>query len=135
MSESEPKKMGRPKRILDEAQLRVICRLMGTLEDCASYFRCSKTTISEYCKSEFNQTFREFRDESFIDTRLELRQLALQKAKKKDDILKFCLKNMDGWVDRISTESIELEDKPSITLSYSLLDDISVTNESDPDDK
>ena len=111
------KKMGRPKIVIDENQLRSLLRLRPTLEDCANFFQCSQATIEKHINDKFDLTFKEFRDQNFVHTRFSVVRAALQKAMNGDTALMiFCLKNMAGWKDR--HESDEVNASVTVMLGY-----------------
>jgi len=110
--------MGRPRKEIKEEQLRVICKLMATQEECAAYFNCSPNTIALWVKTNFDQTFKEFKEESFVHTRFDIRQRALKRSHKSDDMLKFCAINMDNWSTKPSSETNDTPTDINITLNY-----------------
>ena len=63
--ETKTKKMGRPKKDIVKKTFESLCRLQCTLEEIASHFDCSDTTISRWCKTTYNKTFEEvFKEKS-----------------------------------------------------------------------
>ncbi len=92
---------------VDFDQLKALCRMKPTLEDCAAFFKCSPDTIErrikEHTKSDDNPkglTFAEFREQSLVHTRFDLIRKALKKADQSDVMHIFCLKNLGGWRDK-----------------------------------
>lgn len=134
-------KMGRPKKNIDETQLRGLLRLKPTLEDTAAFFGCSVDTIEKACKRYGNVTFTEFRRQNMVHTRLNLVREAIQQATTKNNtaMLIFCLKNVCHWKDRVEETVIEdrryLKDRPDEELDQSWDNDELDDDESWEDDR
>lgn len=93
--------MARPKKIIDENQLRTLMRLKPTLKDTAAFFECSEDTIERKCKELADVSFAEFRDQNMVHTRFSLVRKAITKAESGDNVmLIFCLKNLCDWRDK-----------------------------------
>jgi hypothetical protein len=102
---------------IDADKLRSFMRLKPSLEHTASFFNCNESTIVRFIKSNFEQSFFEFRDRQMNNTRHALVQKALSEAmganELKDDdgkviskgkpvntaLMIFSLKNLAGWSD------------------------------------
>jgi AraC-like DNA-binding protein len=103
---------GRPKKLIDEAQLRALMRMKPTLKDTAAFFECSEDTIEKRCKEIAGVNFTEFREQNMVHTRLSLVRKAIQKAEGGDNtMLIFCLKNLCDWKDK------QPEEVPSVTVN------------------
>lgn len=109
--------MARPRKEIDEIQLRGLCRLKPTKADVAAFFGCSEDTIENRVKELGYSGFSAFREENMVHTRFSIIRKAIEKAEKGDNVmLIFCLKNLCGWADRQETELKTNE--VSIKLSY-----------------
>lgn len=98
-------------------KLKQLMRLHPTLEDTAAFFECSQRTIEETIRVEFDLTFREFRRQNAVHTRLSITRKAIEKAKSGDNtMLIFCLKNLCGWKDKYEDGSSN--EKLKVELSY-----------------
>jgi hypothetical protein len=107
--------MARPRKEIDEAQLKGLCRLKPTLRDCAAFFECSEDTIERRVKELGYESFEAFRDQNMVHTRFSLVRKAIQKAEGGDNtMLIFSLKNLCGWSDKI--ETINPKDAPTEEL-------------------
>lgn len=53
------KKMGRPKKEIDQKQFEKLCGLQCTLEEFCCYFDCDDNTINAWCKETYGSTFSE----------------------------------------------------------------------------
>lgn len=98
---------GRPKKFqeADLQKLKNLMRLNPTLEDTAAFFECGQRTVEETIRNHFDLTFREFRQQNMVHTRLSLIRKAVSKAEAGDNtMLIFCLKNLCGWKDRYEQE-------------------------------
>lgn len=93
--------MARPRKEIDENQLKALCRLKPRIEDCAAFFGCSHDTIERRVRELGYDSFASFRDENMVHTRFSLVRKAIQKAEGGDNtMLIFCLKNICGWADK-----------------------------------
>lgn len=101
--------MSADKKILDKElsyqNLKAICRLKPTLEDCAAFFDVSTKTIQRRCEEFESVSFVQFRDKYMADTRLKLVRRILKLAETGNlGALIFCLKNLNHWQDKIDIE-------------------------------
>lgn len=93
--------MARPPMEIDMEKLEAFMRLMPTLEDTAAYFKCSADTIERRIREHSDLTFREFREQHMVHTRMKLIRTALQEADSGNStMLIFCLKNLCAWSDK-----------------------------------
>jgi uncharacterized protein YbcV (DUF1398 family) len=93
--------MARPRKEIEEGQLRGLCRLKPTKADVAAFFSCSEDTIENRVKELGYPSFSAFRDENMVHTRFSLIRKAISKAEAGDNVmLIFTLKNLCGWADR-----------------------------------
>lgn len=92
--------MPRAKTEIDLHQLKQLLKLKPTIEWVAGFFECSEKTIERYIRTEFDLTFAEFREQQFVHTRFDMIREALERSRKSDTILIFCLKNLCGWRDK-----------------------------------
>jgi len=121
----EKPKMGRPKKFEEESdfeRLRALMRLNPTLKDTAAFFQCGTTTIEDTIKAHFGITFREFREQNMVHTRLELVRSAIKKAEKSDIMHKYCLANLCKWGEKQTTVLEGNEDKPIAVKQVDLRD-------------
>jgi len=95
---------------LDE--LKALMRLKPSLEDTAAFFQCAVSTVTLTIRDEFGLTFRQFRDQNFVHTRLQLQRDALTKSKVDWNAHKFCLENFCGWGSNRNVEHSGNEDRP-----------------------
>lgn len=96
--------MARPKADVDMDQLAALMRMKPTLADCAAFFKVSQDTIERRIKRATGLSFAEFRDQNMVHTRMQLIRSALERSKKSDTMLIFCLKNLCGWQDKIEPD-------------------------------
>lgn len=108
----------------DLKKLKELMRLKPSLEDTAAFFECSKTTVEDAIRHHYDLTFREFREQNMVHTRLMLVRTAIQKAKSGDNtMLIFCLKNICKWADKYEQEVDVTSGGNSFTLNYKLLNE------------
>lgn len=98
-------KMGRPPIEIKLEQLESLMRMNPTLEDTANFFMCSPGTIEQRIRDEYDLTFREFREQRVVHTRLDLKRNAVKMAMSGNATMAiFCLKNMCDWSDNHKVE-------------------------------
>lgn len=96
--------MGRPRKEIDENQLRALCRLKPRIEDVAAFFQCSIDTVEKRIKELGYPSFTVFRQENMVHTRFGLVRKAIQMGEAGNvPMLIFSLKNLCGWTDRMET--------------------------------
>lgn len=97
-------------RKVDIEKLKLFCRMKPTLQDCATFFECSKRTIELLIKEKEDLAFTQFRDKYMVHTRSALVQKAINMALSGNTAMMiFCLKNLCGWVDRATISVDELK--------------------------
>lgn len=106
---------------VDFKQLEALCRSYMRLEDCAAYLRVSGRTIERRIRETYDQTFVEYREAHFTETRHTLIQIALDRAinKGSDKMLIKCLENLCGWKMPVTFNPTA---NTTITLNYNLDD-------------
>lgn len=105
------KKMGRPAVNIEKEKLAALMRMKPTLADTAAFFECGQRTIEEFIRKNYDLTFREFREQRMVHTRLSLIRKAISKAEGGDNtMLIFCLKNLCGWRDKVEQQDEETEE-------------------------
>jgi len=116
--EAKETKMGRPTKIEDLDKLKALMRLNPTLSDTAAFFECGERTVEDAIRKHFDLTFREFRKQNMVHTRLSLIRKAVQKGEAGDNtMLIFCLKNLCGWADKQEVEHSGEAEKLVINFS------------------
>ncbi len=91
--------------------LKNVCRLKPTLIDCAEIVGVDPSTIESYIRKNFNQTFREFRDQRMAWTRnMIIRNLIKQCENNNLTALIYCSKNLCGWSDKPLIEEVNFKD-------------------------
>lgn len=118
----EKNKGGRPRKEIDDVQLRAVMRFKPTLADTAAFFDCGEDTMSLWIKNTYGLGFQEFREQNMVHTRFTLIRKAISMAEGGNvPMLIFALKNLCGWNDK--PPDID-KDKPLvIRLAYNLDDD------------
>ena len=108
---------GRKKIELNEEQLKKFCAVMPTKEEAATFFGCSPDTIERRCKEFEGLTWKEYREKYMVDCRYRLIRRALERSKKSDVMLIFCLKNICKWSDKVQEKESSDDTKP-MQMSY-----------------
>lgn len=101
--------MGRPRKEIDEIQLKALCRLKPRIEDVAAFFGCSHDTIERRVRELGYDTFASFREQNMVHTRFSLVRKAISKAESGDNVmLIFCLKNLCEWSDKADNAGVTI---------------------------
>jgi len=75
-------KMGRPRKEIDPEVFEGLCRIQCTLQEIASWFKCSEDTIERWCKRTYKQTFAEAYKKYSASGKISLRRAQLKLAEK-----------------------------------------------------
>lgn len=116
--DTEPKKMGRPRKEISEVEFEKLCSLQCTEEEIAGWFNCSVDTIENWCKRTYNETFSETYKKYSAGGKLTLRRNMLRLSEKSAVMAIFLAKNWLGMTDNV-------EVKADTSLMQSLLDVVS----------
>ena len=110
-----PKKMGRPRKEINNNEFEKLCGLQCTLEEIAGFFDCSPDTIENWCKREYDNTFSEIYKKFSYGGKLTLRRNMLKLSEKSAVMAIFLAKNWLGMTDNV-------EVKADTSLMQSLVD-------------
>ena len=103
--DEEYKKVGRPKSIFNWKEMQYLCSIGCTLEEIAGFFQCSKTTIQERIREEFDQSFTEYYEGFSQGIKVSLRRKQLQVALDgSESMLKWLGVNILGQKNKIDFE-------------------------------
>lgn len=116
--DTEPKKMGRPRKEISEIEFEKLCTLQCTEEEIAGWFNCSVDTIENWCKRTYGETFSETYKKHSAGGKLTLRRNMLRLSEKSAVMAIFLAKNWLGMTDNV-------EVKADTSLMQSLLDVVS----------
>lgn len=72
--------MARPRIEIDKEQFKKLCAIQCTLDEIASWFKCSEDTIERWCKREFNMSFAESFKMFSADGKISLRRTQFRMA-------------------------------------------------------
>ena len=120
--DTEPKKMGRPRKEISEVEFEKLCTLQCTEEEIAGWFNCSVDTIENWCKRTYSETFSEVYKKYSAGGKLTLRRNMLRLSEKSAVMAIFLAKNWLGMTDNV-------EVKADTSLMQSLLDVMEGKNE------
>lgn len=73
-------KTGRPRVEIDQEQFEKLCFIQCTLNEIASWFRCSEDTIERWCKREYKETFAETHKKYSAGGKISLRRYQMKMA-------------------------------------------------------
>lgn len=117
--DTEPKKMGRPRKPIDPTEFEKLCALQCTLEEVCGWFGVQDDTLNKWCKENYEgRTFSEVFAEKRVNGKISLRRNMIQLASKNATMAIFLAKNWLGMTDNV-------EVKADTSLMQSLLDVVS----------
>jgi hypothetical protein len=119
-----PKQTGRKKKDINLEQLKGLMRMRPTLQDTAAFFGVSDRTITRTIKSEFGLGFVEFQRQYIMPTKYDLVRRALVEALKtpvNTQMLIFCLKNLNGWSEKTTTDLVSSITNEQPNVNFSIL--------------
>ena len=116
--DTEPKRVGRPRKEIDATNFEKLCGLQCTLAEIAGFFDCSEDTIESWCKRECNENFSDVFKKHSAGGKLTLRRNMLRLSEKSAVMAIFLAKNWLGMSDNV-------EIKADTSLMQSLLDAVS----------
>lgn len=73
---------GRPKKEIDPEVFEGLCRIQCTLQEIASFFKCSEDTIERWCKRTYKVTFADAYKKYSASGKISLRRAQLKLAEK-----------------------------------------------------
>lgn len=98
----EYKRVGRPKSIFNEKELRYLCSIHCTREEIAGFFQMNKDVLSRKVRKEFDMSWNEFYESNSQGSKVAIRRKQIQVAMDGDtQMLKFLGKNMLGQKDKL----------------------------------
>ena len=100
-----PKKMGRPRKEINNTEFEKLCGLQCTLEEIAGFFDCSPDTIENWCKREYGVTFSEIYKRFSYGGKLTLRRNMLKLSEKSAVMAIFLAKNWLGMTDNVEVKA------------------------------
>lgn len=71
---------GRPRIQIDEEQFKGLCSIQCTLEEIASWFKCSEDTIERWCKRELKMSFADAYKKYSVGGKISLRRYQMRMA-------------------------------------------------------
>lgn len=71
---------GRPRIEIDKEQFKGLCSIQCTLEEIASWFKCSEDTIERWCKRELGCSFAEAYKKHSVGGKISLRRYQMKMA-------------------------------------------------------
>ncbi len=72
--------MARPRKEIDKDQFMKLCGIQCTLEEIASWFKCSEDTIERWCKRELKMSFADSFKTFSADGKISLRRTQFKMA-------------------------------------------------------
>lgn len=112
-------KGGRPRIEIDKHQLEDLMNFRPSTYDCAGHFKCSRETILEFIRVNYDMTFLEFRKCYGYKVKMNLITKAIDLAKRGNtEMIKFCLNNLGGWTNGYNQQRAFEEEESIDSLEW-----------------
>jgi AraC-like DNA-binding protein len=72
--------MARPRITIDQEQFKGLCSLQCTLEEIASFFKCSEDTVERWCQRELKMSFADAYKKHSVNGKISLRRYQYKMA-------------------------------------------------------
>lgn len=100
-SSKPKKKMGRPKKVIDQSQFEGMCAIQCTEEEICLVLGVSDETLNKWCKETYGATFLEVFKQKRALGKMSLRRAGFNLAKKSAPVHIFYAKNYLGMTDHV----------------------------------
>lgn len=100
-SSKPKKKMGRPKKVINQTQFETMCGLQCTLDEICALLGVSDKTLNEWCRETYGTTFSEVFKEKKALGKMSLRRSQFKLAEKSAAMAIFLGKNYLGQTDHV----------------------------------
>lgn len=114
--------MARPRIEINAEEFKKLCALQCTLEEIASWFKCSEDTIERWCKRELNFGFAEAYKRFSANGKISLRRWQFQMAEHSVPMAIFLGKNWLGQTDKVEQTITEVEDLTTLAAMINAKD-------------
>lgn len=102
-----PKKLGRPRKEIDEEQFKNLCGLQCTQEEIADFFNCSVDTVERWCKRELEMTFAEAFKKYSAKGKITLRRNQMKLSERSASMAIWLGKQMLGQEDKMTIHTVD----------------------------
>lgn len=96
--------MARPRINIDREQFEKLCSIQCTLNEIASWFKCSEDTIEKWCKREMGMSFTDAFKKYSVDGKISLRRWQFKMAEHNSTMAIWLGKQYLGQKDIIAQE-------------------------------
>ena len=103
----QKKKMGRPKKEIDQNTFEKLCGIMCTLDEIAGVFSCSEDTIERWCKETYKSTFADISKRFQGTGKSSLRRMQFKLAERSAAMAIWLGKQYLGQKDTVEIENKE----------------------------
>lgn len=101
-------KMGRPRLTIDAKQFEAMCGIQCTKEEICNVLNVSDSTLSRWCKTEYDLTFEEIYKKKADIGKMSLRRMQFKLAQKNSSMAIFLGKQYLGQKDVVINENKNL---------------------------
>ena len=100
------KKMGRPRKEIDQTEFEKLCALQCTLDEVCGWFGVQDDTLNKWCKETYDgRTFSEVFAEKRSAGKISLRRNMMQLSAKNAIVAIFLAKNWLGMTDNVEVKA------------------------------
>lgn len=100
---------GRPPKEIDAEQFEKLCSMQCTLDEISGWFKCSKDTISAWCKRTYGEGFSDVYKKFSQDGKISLRRYQFELAKHNASMAIFLGKQYLGQKEQVETYEAQRE--------------------------
>lgn len=108
---AEPKKMGRPPKIIDKEEFEKLCAMQCTLLEICAWFNVQDDTLNTWCKKTYGTTFSEVFKQKRGIGKITLRRSGFRMAQTNPTVHIFYAKNFLGMTDKQEHEIKAISDE------------------------
>ena len=102
--------MGRPRKEIDQEQFEYLCGIQCTEIEIAAFFKCDITTVNEWCKRTYGETFSEVSKKKAQIGKVSLRRYQFKQAEKSERMAIWLGKQWLGQTEKIEATVAEIDD-------------------------
>lgn len=98
------KKMGRPRKVIDQKLFENLCFIQCTIEEVCAVIDCDEATLERWCKETYGTTFSKVFAQKRQMGKMSLRRSGFQLAQKNPAVHIFYAKNHLGMTDKVEAD-------------------------------
>lgn len=104
------KKVGRPKKKIDQTEFEKLCGLQCTRQEIADFFDVDVTTLYRWCKETYNESFETISKKKASYGKISLRRTQFELSKKSANMAIWLGKQLLDQEDKMKVDAVVLQD-------------------------